>query len=132
MTIFFPSFHHIPAKPPTYKVWIVLSRRSAGTGSLGFTAERFVANNLKLFTAQRVLVSVLDGVTPHAAFSLSGEVVIGPNHLWLITSFKAEAADVASSAYVQCLNHLDSGRSGFSGLSSKRTSKSEILSNNIA
>ena len=29
---------------------------------------------------------------------LSGEVVIGPNRLWLITSFKAKAADVASSA----------------------------------
>ena len=67
MTIFSPSFHHV--------------RRSAGTGSHGFTGERFVAHNLKFFTAQRVLASVLDGITPRTAFSLSGEVVIGPNRL---------------------------------------------------
>ena len=40
----------------------------------------------------------MDGITTHAAFSLSGKVVIGLNCLWLVTSFKAEAADVASSA----------------------------------
>ena len=63
---------------------------------------------------------------------LSCEVVIGPNHLWLVTSFKAEATDVASSAYTHCLNRLDGGRSGFSRSSPKRTSKSEISSNNVA
>ena len=104
----------------------VWSRRSAGTGSLGFTAERFVAHKLKFFTAQRVLASVLDGITPHAAFSLSGEVVIGANHL-----SKWKPTDVTSSAYAQCLNRLDSGHSGFRGSSPKRTSKSEILSNNV-
>ena len=72
-----------------------------------------MAHNLKFFKAQRVMASVLDGITPRAAFSLSGEVVIGPNRLWLVTSFNAEAADVASSAYAQCLNRLNVGRSGF-------------------
>ena len=52
-----------------------LSRSSAGTGSLGFTSKQFAAHNLKFFTAQRVLASVLHVITPHAAFSLSGEVV---------------------------------------------------------
>ena len=90
-----------------------LSRRLAGTGSLEFIAERFMASNLKFFTAQHVMASVLDRITAHTAFSLSGKVVIGPNRLWLVTSFKAEAADVTSSAYAQCLNRLNGGRSGF-------------------
>ena len=73
-------------------------------------------------TPPETSATVLDGIIPRAAFSLSGEVVMGPNHLWLVTSFKVEAADVASSPYAQCLNRLDGGRSGFSGSSPKRDS----------
>ena len=72
-----------------------LFSRSGGTKSSGLAAERLRAQELKFLIAHRVLVSILAGITPFAAFSLSGEVIGVVN---LVFVFSLRGLEIAAAA----------------------------------
>ena len=76
-----------------------LANKSFGTGSLGDKMQRLLAHSLKFLNAHCVLASVLSGITPLLAFSLSGDDIGFENRCCGLTPLGSSDASAKESSF---------------------------------